>query len=128
MSSIDFSRWSEQQPKFARGWALLRAWSEANPKARTIIPVAVLRFAFHGGGVPISEALSLMSALEFLVGRGALQRRFAVVSPAGTVLAPYYETRAAIPRQVRNAFDEVIDTSVSDIEPVFVTAGGNGGK
>lgn len=120
MLSINFSDLSNNEPQFSRAVELLKLWLNAHRDATEISPSAVARFLRHNRSMSFEEATQLALFLERLVDRGILQRRFAVQSPSGQLLHPYYRSQSEIPARVSGLFEEPVVTADAEIKPIFV--------
>jgi hypothetical protein len=122
MLSIDFSNLKNERPQFSRSWDLLELWRREHQDARVISPTAVVQFVKHETPISWEDATQLLIALELLADWGYLRRQFAVQAPSGQLLHPYYGSRAAIPKRVKDQFGEGLNTEEAEISPVFVGA------
>ena len=120
MLSINFSDLSNNEPKFSRAVELLKLWFNAHRDATEISPSAVARFLRNHRSISFEDATQLALCLEWLVDRGVLKRRFAVQSPTGQLLHPYYRSQSEIPARVAGLFEEQVVTSEAEIKPIFI--------
>ena len=112
-------------PDLKKAWEMLEYWLSSHGNARAISPFAILQFAKRRWDVDTEDGLNLILALEVLTEQGRLRRRFAVQSPSGSILYPYYPTRSSIPKRVRGAAEEWLDTADAEIRPIFVGVSDN---
>jgi hypothetical protein len=120
MSLKNSLHFPDDQLHLKPAWDLLDKWLESHQNARMVSPARVALFFKEREGLDIEAVLCIPELLSFLADQGQLDRKYAVQTPSGQLLFPYYDSRTDIPDVVVGTFDdERVYTKDAHITPIF---------